>query len=100
MCTWAGQAARQLTPAWKVEGDLQAAAFGAAVAGAGYVNGDEYADVIVGMPGYTNGDFTNAGAAFVYFGSEDGLNTGLRLVGLSASRRAPSSGWKSTRRGM
>ncbi len=60
---------------WKVEGDLQAAKFGAAVAGAGYVNGDDYADVIVGMPGFTNGDFINAGAAFVYFGSEDGLDT-------------------------
>jgi hypothetical protein len=64
-----------LTPAWKVEGDLQSSRFGAAVAGAGYVNGDEYADVIVGMPGYANGDFTNAGAAFVYFGTEDGTNT-------------------------
>ncbi len=60
---------------WKVEGDLQAAKMGAAVAGAGYVNGDAYADVIVGMPGFANGDFFNAGAAFVYFGSEDGLDT-------------------------
>ena len=63
------------TADWKVEGDLQSARMGAAVAGAGYVNGDEYADVIVGMPGFTNGDFTNAGAAFVYFGSEEGLNS-------------------------
>jgi hypothetical protein len=69
-----GESGPALTPAWKAEGDLQAAKFGAAVAGAGYVNGDEYADVIVGMPGFTNGDFINAGAAFVYFGSEDGLN--------------------------
>jgi len=60
---------------WKVVGEQQAGKFGIAVAGAGYVNGDEYADVVVGMPGFTNGELTNAGAAFVYFGSEDGLNT-------------------------
>lgn len=64
----------ELTPGWKDEGNLQAGKFGAAVAGAGYINGDEYADVIVGMPGFSYDTFTNAGAAFVYFGSEDGLN--------------------------
>ncbi len=64
----------ELTASWKVEGELQAVRMGAAVAGAGYINGDEYADVIVGMPGFTNGDFENAGAVFVYFGSEDGLS--------------------------
>jgi hypothetical protein len=57
-----------------VEGGVQTGRFGAAVAGAGFVNGDAYADVVVGMPGYPNGDLTNAGAAFVYFGSAGGLN--------------------------
>jgi hypothetical protein len=64
-----------LTANWKIEGDLQGVRMGAAVAGGGYINGDEYADVIVGMPGFTNGDFENSGAAFVYFGSATGLNT-------------------------
>ncbi len=62
------------TAGWKTEGDLQGVRMGAAVAG-GYINGDDYADVIVGVPAFTNGDFENAGAAFVYFGTADGLNT-------------------------
>ena len=62
------------TPDWKVEGELQAARMGSAVAFGGYINGDEYADVIVGMSGYTNGEWANAGAAFVYFGTASGLN--------------------------
>ena len=69
-----GESGPALTPVWKAEGNLQAAGFGAAVAGVGYVNGDEYADVIVGMPGYANGTLINAGAAFVYFGTADGPN--------------------------
>jgi hypothetical protein len=63
-----------LTPGWKAEGDLAGVKFGTAVAGAGHVNGDAYADVIVGMPNFTNGEFANAGAAFVFFGSATGLN--------------------------
>ena len=59
---------------WKVEGELQAARLGAAVAGAGDINGDGYADVIVGMPGFANGDFESAGSAFVYLGSASGLS--------------------------
>ena len=62
-----------LTANWMIEGDLQGVRMGAAVAG-GYINGDDYADVIVGMPGFTNGEIENAGAAFVYFGSAAGLN--------------------------
>ena len=72
---YGGEGGPEAAATWKVEGDIQAVRFGAAVAGAGYVNGDAYADVIVGMPGFTNGDFENAGAAFVYFGSAAGLNT-------------------------
>jgi len=64
----------ELSAGWKAEGEQQAGKFGMSVAGAGYVNGDAYADVIVGMPGFTNGDLPNAGAAFVYFGSAAGLN--------------------------
>ena len=48
------------------------AEFGTSVATAGDVDGDGYADVIVGAPLYDNGE-TNEGAAFVYFGSDSGL---------------------------
>ena len=50
-------------------------------AGAGDVNGDGYADVIVGAPGFALGHTTptgrsmeTTGAAFVYLGSRDGLS--------------------------
>ncbi len=63
----------EFSPGWKVEGNAQGAQFGAAVAGAGDVNGDGYADVIVGMPGYVDVVNGMVGAALVYLGSDDGL---------------------------
>ncbi len=59
--------------AWTQEIDLASAQFGAAVASAGDVNGDGYADVIIGAPNYANGQ-TQEGAAFVYHGSASGLS--------------------------
>ena len=50
------------------------ARFGAAVAGAGDVNGDGFADALVGAENYTNGE-SNEGAAFLYLGSGGGLTT-------------------------
>ena len=47
--------------------------FGNCVSTAGDVNGDGYSDVIVGAPGYTNGQ-TREGRAFVYHGSASGLS--------------------------
>ncbi len=63
-----------IDPAWTVEGDQAGARFGAAVGTAGDVNGDGYADVIIGAPNYTNGQ-ENEGRAYVYYGSADGLAT-------------------------
>lgn len=59
-------------PAWSVEGGKEAAFLGQSVATAGDVNGDGYADVIVGAYGYTN-DLTKEGRAYVYAGSASGL---------------------------
>ncbi len=61
------------TPDWTAAGDQAGAYFGAAAAGAGDVNSDGYADVIVGAPGYTNGE-TGEGRVFVYHGSSVGLS--------------------------
>ena len=62
-----------LMPAWTAESDQAGARFGLVVASAGDVNGDGYADVIVGAPGYDNGQ-TDEGRAFVYYGSAGGLS--------------------------
>ncbi len=62
-----------LSAGWAAGSSEKGANFGSAVSSAGDVNGDGYADVIVGAPDYKN-DKTQAGAAFVYFGSAAGLS--------------------------
>ena len=56
----------------RLESNQAGARFGASVAGAGDVNGDGYADVIVGAPSYDAGE-TDEGAAFVFHGSPAGV---------------------------
>ena len=53
----------------------QASALGGSVASAGDVNGDGYADVIVGANGYDAGQ-NDEGAAFVFLGSASGIADG------------------------
>ncbi|MEE9269195.1 MAG: FG-GAP-like repeat-containing protein [Candidatus Krumholzibacteria bacterium] len=62
------------TPAWTVEGDQAFANLGYSVAGAGDVDNDGFADVIVGAYRYDNGE-SNEGRAYVYLGSGSGLAT-------------------------
>ena len=62
-----------LTPNWTVEGNQARANLGTSVGTAGDVNGDDYADVIIGAWGYNNSEF-DEGAAFVYQGSSTGLS--------------------------
>jgi hypothetical protein len=62
------------TPNWTAESDQNSAFFGESVGTAGDVNGDGYADVIVGAPNYDNGQ-PDEGRAFVYHGSAAGLST-------------------------
>jgi hypothetical protein len=61
------------SPSWSVESDMEEANFGYSVSTAGDVNGDGYSDVIVGAPGYNNGQ-AGEGASFVYHGSSGGLS--------------------------
>ncbi|MBI4558543.1 MAG: FG-GAP repeat protein, partial [Candidatus Hydrogenedentes bacterium] len=51
---------------------VEAPDFGFSVSGCGDVNGDDYADVIVGAPRFDNGEY-DEGAAFVFYGSASAL---------------------------
>jgi hypothetical protein len=56
-------------PSWTAESDQAGAVFGAPVSTAGDVNGDGFADVIVGASSY-DGGHTNEGRVFAYYGNE------------------------------
>ncbi len=60
------------SPDWSHEGNLGNAGMGRAVSTAGDINGDGYGDLIVGAPGYSNGESAE-GRAYVFFGSSLGL---------------------------
>jgi len=62
------------TPDWQIESNEAEAQYGISVSGAGDVDGDGYADVIVGCWKCSNGQ-ANEGRAFVYHGSASGLST-------------------------
>jgi hypothetical protein len=59
-------------PSWTAEADQVDAQMGSAVSTAGDVNGDGYADVIVGAEGFDGGE-TDEGRVFVFHGGLDGL---------------------------
>jgi hypothetical protein len=62
------------TAAWSANSTVEGGRYGFSVATAGDVNGDGFADVIVGAPGgYLQ---ANHGAALVYLGGIDGLASG------------------------
>jgi hypothetical protein len=71
------------SPAWTVSGDENADQFGWQVAAAGDVNGDGYADVIVGAMMHDAGGGANAnrGRAYVYLGGASGLATSPAWTG-------------------
>jgi RHS repeat-associated protein len=60
------------SPNWTAEGNQYDARFGATVGTAGDVNGDGYADMVVGTQMYDSGQ-TDEGKVWVYHGSADGL---------------------------
>ena len=57
---------------WEAESNKPQAIFGRSVAYAGDVNGDGYGDIIIGAPGYADGQL-DEGWAFVWFGGASGL---------------------------
>jgi hypothetical protein len=73
---WHGSAAgigTGTTASWQGESNQTNAHLGNSVATAGDVNGDGYADVIVGAPEYDNGQI-DEGKAFAWYGSANGVN--------------------------
>jgi len=62
------------TAFWTAEADQANAALGTSVASAGDVNADGFGDVVVGIPGFDNGQ-TNEGRAYTYLGSGTGPAT-------------------------
>jgi hypothetical protein len=57
------------SPDWSFVGDQKDSLLGAAVAGAGDVNGDGLDDFVIGAPGQSR-DETSEGAAFLFLGSD------------------------------
>src|SRR5262245_26913161 len=65
-------ASAQVPPAqWDAAGGQPGAQLGAALAGAGDVNGDGFGDLVVGLSGYSN-DQPHEGRVHVYHGSSQG----------------------------
>jgi hypothetical protein len=56
-----------------LEGNQAGAAFGSSVSGAGDVNGDGFADLIVGAPQFDSGQ-TDEGMGFLFLGTASGVN--------------------------
>jgi hypothetical protein len=70
---WYGRADGTNTLGQELNGYQDYCSFGQSVANAGDVNGDGFDDVIVGAYGYNSGQ-PNAGAAYIYYGSSQGIN--------------------------
>ncbi len=79
------------TNGFRINGEAQGDESGTSVAAAGDVNGDGFADVIVGAPlADPNGSYS--GAAYVLFGKQSGFNSAFGLGGLDGSNGFKISG--------
>lgn len=62
------------TPSWIYESNSMNARMGASVASAGDINGDGYSDILVGAPGYSNGQNAE-GKLMIFLGSAQGISS-------------------------
>ncbi len=79
-----------VSAAWLKDGDRASAQFGAAVAGAGDVNGDGIGDVIIGAANYSNGQSLE-GAVFVFHGRTTGAPLDANANWMKESNLASAS---------
>lgn len=63
----------QLQPSWTAEGNFEGAFFGSAVSTTGDVNGDGYADIIIGSSSFSLSELSTEGKVWVYHGSAQGV---------------------------
>ncbi len=75
-----GPSGLSASPVFTATGEIANNFFGVSVAGAGDVNGDGYADVIVGADGFSEPFTANTGRAYVYHGSPSGLSASPKIV--------------------
>jgi hypothetical protein len=71
-----------ITANWTLEQNQAFSSYGSSVASAGDINGDGYADIIVGIPNYDQGE-SNEGVALLYLGSAVGINASVAWSGQS-----------------
>lgn len=67
------------TPVLLVEGNQANSSFGYSVSAAGDVNADGYGDVLIGAPGYSNGESLE-GVVFVFHGSATGPSSTPTII--------------------
>ena len=70
---------------FRLEGVAELDSSGYSVSGAGDVNGDGYADLIIGADQASPGGITEAGSSYVVFGRASGFGAALSLSGLTGS---------------
>jgi len=72
-------------PDWQGASNQEEAHYGWSVAGAGDVNGDGYADIVVGAPDWNVEFVDNFGKVWVHHGSNSGLPTSATWTDNGAS---------------
>ena len=80
------------TPVWTAEGDTANASFGWSVGTAGDVNGDGYADVVVGARFHSE-TFFEEGRTYVFHGSASGPAAAAHWI-VDGGEAKASLGWR------